>query len=289
MLVRTSALSLNNADLSVSGDAVLGNEFSGVVEAVGPGVDAAVVGRRVMGVGSAAFAEHVVSHHLHILEVPESVSSQEAAALPTALLTGFGALRRGGIQTGDTVLVTAATSGIGLVSIQVARVLGAGTMIGTTRSAERGDLLRQVGVDHVVVTDEEDLASRVRDLTVGAGADLVLDHVAGRALSEAIEAARTGGSVVSVGRLAGRTAEIDLFRLAARAVTLRSVSFGFTPPHVIGDLLRGVSIDVLPAVQDARIRPVVDSVFAFRDAAAAFHRLRSGRAGGKVLLDVDAA
>lgn len=287
ILVRTRAVALNNADLAGAADGTIaGYEFSGVVAAVGEQVDPALVGRRVMGSTPRSFAEYVVAHHRHALELPTSMTFEDGAPLPTALLTEYGALRRAGVTLGDTVLITAATSGIALVGVQLAHVLGATAVIATTRSPERADLLRRAGADRVVVTSEEDLPTRVRELTAGEGADVVLDHVGGASLAIAVRAARRGGRVVSVGRLDGARAEIDLFELAAQHVTLSSVSFGFTPPDVIGDLLTGVQTDVLPAVSDGTVRAVVDSRYSLADAGDALARLRGGETEGKIVLTV---
>ena len=282
--VRVRAAAVNNADLVAGGEAhVAGYEFSGEVDAVGPDGDAGLIGRRVMGTAPDAFADFVVVHRRHVLPVPDGMTHAEAAPLPTALLTEYGALRQAGLQRGDTVLLTAATSGIALIGVQIAHVLGADRVIGTTRSSARTGLLQRVGVDHVIVAGDEDLAEAVRRLTGGTGADVVLDHVGGAMLDTAIGAVRRGGSVVSVGRLAGSSAEIDLFRLAGRSATLRSVSFGFSPPEAIGDLLDGVAADVLAAVADGRVRAPIGATYPFDDAPAAIERLRDG-VDGKVVL-----
>ena len=123
--------------------------------------------------------------------------------------------------------------------------------------------------------------------TGGEGARLVLDHVGGDGLADAIEAACDGGAVISVGRLGGARASIDLFTLARRHVTLRSVSYGLTPPSVLGDLVDALAPVVLPAVADGRMRAVVDRTYAFGDARAALERLASGEAEGKVVLALD--
>lgn len=285
VLVHTRALALNNSDLAASPEGqIAGYDFSGVIDEVGENIDTALVGRSVLGAAPASFAEYVAAHSRHVLELPEQLAFPDAAPLPTALLTEYGALRRAGVRAGDTVLITAGTSGVALVGTQLARVLGAQTVIATTRSRDRADLLSRTGVDHVVITDEVDLADRVRQLTAGVGADVVLDHVAGGMLATAFDAARTGGSVVSVGRLSGPVAKFNLLRLAARQVTLTSVSFGFDPPSVIGDLLAGVRTDAMEAIADGRVRAIIDSRHAFKDAQVAFDRLRSGEAEGKVVL-----
>ncbi|WP_200919733.1 quinone oxidoreductase family protein [Rathayibacter sp. Leaf296] len=285
--VQVRAVSLNNGDLSSTGAEIAGFEFSGVVNAIGDAVPAALLGARVMGIAEQAFAEIVVADHRHVIPVPDALGWTDAAALPTAVSTEYGALRRAGLIRGDSVLVTAATSGIALIGLQVARALGADVVIGTTRTAERAELLRRAGADEVVVLeDDADLADAVRAFTNGAGADVVLDHVGGAGLAAAVEAARSGGSVVSVGRLAGPTAEIDLFRLARQRVTLRSVSYGLTPPEILGELFAGVSEELLGAVAAGRVRPIVDRTYAFDDVASAYERLASGSAEGKVVLEL---
>lgn len=275
--VRTRAVAINNADLAEATDShVPGFEFCGDVVAVGEGVDAALIGTRVAGVGAGAFAEYVAVQHRHVLRVPDGVGADIAAASPTALLTEYGALRRADLADGETVLITAATSAIGLVGVQIATELGAGRVIATTRREARRPLLDSVGTDAVIATDKHDLADRVRELTDGRGVDVVLDHIGGAALDDAIAAARPGGRVISVGRLAGPTAEIDLFALAHSGATLQSVSFGFSPVEVIGDLLDGVTRDLLPAVQDGRIAPVIGKRCAFGDLPAVLSELADG-------------
>lgn len=287
VLVRVAAAALNNADLSEATQrAIPGFELCGEVVSVGAEAPDGLVGTRVLGIAEGTFAQYALAHHRHVIAAPESLSDAEAAALPTALTTEYGALRRAGVAPGDTVLVTAATSGIGLHAVQVARVLGARLVLGTTRTRERAQAIRSVGADHAIVTGEQDLAQTVRELTDGAGADVVLDHVAGAGLGEAIEAARIGGSVVSVGRLASRSAEIDLFALAHRQVRLQSVSYGLNPPAVLGDLLDRVRSDLFGALEDGRIRAVVDRIVTFESLSEGRDRLASGEAVGKVVLAV---
>ena len=115
---------------------------------------------------------------------------------------------------------------------------------------------------------------------------MILDHVGGDGLADAIEAACEGGNVISVGRLGGPTATIDLFGLARRHVRLRSVSYGLTPPSVLGDLFDALAPVVLSALGDGRIRAVVDRSYAFDRADAAIERLASGNAEGKVVLEL---
>lgn len=285
VLIRVHAAALNNGDLApVDEETVPGWEFAGEVVDAGGGAHGERVGQMAMGIAAGAFAEYVTAHHRHVVLVPDGLDAASAATLPTGLMTEHGAIERAGLARGDSVLITAAASGIGLLGVQLARHAGAQTVIGTTRNPARRGLLERAGADHVIVTTTDDLATATRALTDGSGADVVLDHVGGDTLDDAVQSARTGGSVVSVGRLAGGTAKIDLFALARRRVLLQSVSYGPTPPSVIGDLLDQVSSRLLPAVGDGTIRPFVDHAYAFDQLEDALARLRGGEAEGKVVL-----
>ncbi|MDY7105920.1 MAG: zinc-binding dehydrogenase [Actinomycetota bacterium] len=285
VVVRTRAVALNHADLAGADDGrVAGYELSGEVVAVGADVDPTLVGRRVMGTTPGAFARFATAHRRHVIAIPDEVSFEDAAALPTALLTEHGALTTAGVGPGDTVLLTAATSGIGLIGVQLAKLAGCANVIATTRSEERRALLESVGATTVVVADGDDLADRVLDATGGRGVDVVLDHIGGAMVATCVAATRVGGVVVSVGRLAGEEGTVDLMTLAKREVLLRSVSYGFTPPETIGRLLDGLGPEIIPAVVDGRVRAVVDRVLPFDRADEAFEHLRSGRPDGKVVL-----
>lgn len=259
VLVRVGGVGINNADLKVGDqEEVAGFEFAGIVEAVGEGVADNLVGRSVMGMTSTgAFAQFAVANRQHLMLVPDSMELKVAGALPTALVTELGAMLRAGLSHGDSLLITAATSGIALVGIRIAKALGAGLVIGTTRRADRGVLIERAGADAVVVTGEENLAERVKELTGGNGVDIAFDHVGGSLLDSVIAATRPGGRVMSVGRLAGPTSEINLFKLAHAAVSLQSVSFGFTPSTVIGSLMADVERELTAPLASGSIVPTI--------------------------------
>jgi NADPH2:quinone reductase len=285
VLIRVLGVALNNGDLSpVDRPQIPGFEFAGEVTVAGAEADSELAGQQVMGITTGAFAEYVVAHHRHIVPIPPGLDAPTAATLPTALTTEYGAARRAGVQDGDTVLITAATSAIAVMGLQVVRHLGAATVIGTTRNASRRAFLTGAGADHVIVTSTDDLAEATRSYTGGRGVDVVLDHIGGNTVDQAIQAARVSGTVVSVGRLASGRADIDLFALARRQVLLQSVSYGLTPPEVLGELFDSVTADLLPGVVDGSICPRVDSIHPFDQLPQAMDRLRSGQANGKVAL-----
>ena len=295
VLVRAHAVALNNVDPQMLEEAydvstgtgteyLAGYEFAGDVVSVGSDVEGVEVGWRVMGTTRGSFAQYVACDHRHLIRVPNGLGYEQACALTTGLLTEHGALRRGGFVPGSSVAVTGATSGIGLIGIQVAKALGATTVIGTTRSQARARLLRHAGADIVIVTSTQAVAQTLLAVTGGRGVDVVLDHVGGQILASCLSGTRDGGSVINIGRLGGAEAVIDLDALSYRHLTLRGVSFGFEPPEQIGDEVAELANDVMPAVADGRIRPVIDAVLPFEQANEAIARVRGGRAEGKVVL-----
>jgi NADPH2:quinone reductase len=298
VLVRVHAVALNNVDPQMLAQAydvstgtgteyLAGYEFAGDVVSVGSDVEDVEdveVGWRVMGTTPRSFAQYVACDHRHLIRVPDSLGYEQACALTTGLLTEYGALRRGGFVPGSSVAVTGATSGIGLIGIQVAKALGATTVIGTTRSQDRARLLRNAGADVVIVTSTQVVSQSLLNATGGRGVDVVLDHVGGQVLASCLPGTGDGGSVINIGRLGGAEAFIDLDALSYRHLTLRGVSFGFDPPEQIGDVIAALTGDVMAAVADGRIRPVIDAVYPFDQANDAIARVRGGRAEGKVVL-----
>lgn len=297
IVVRTHAVALNNtdavmlaaADPSTGGSGKeyrAGYEFAGQVSAVGDGVGTATVGRHVMGTAPAAFAQYVLADHRHVLPIPDGLGYSEASALPTGLLTEHGALTTGGFRPGQSVLITGATSSIGLIGLQIARALNAGRIIATTRSAAKHDLLKQAGADTVVITGEQDLTRSVLDATAGEGVCLALDHVGGQTFAACLPATKVDGAVVNIGRLGQAASTIDLDALSYRHLRLHGVSFGFTRAAELGAVIAAAGRDLLPAVADGRVRPLVDRTLSFDTAAEAATRLRSHQAQGKIVLAV---
>lgn len=297
VLVRARAVSLNNADVQqLDGfsapdtgrrrEYLAGYEFAGDIADTGPGADSVHIGDRVMGITQGAFAQYVLADHRHIMPIPETLGYDEASALPTGLLTEHGALTRARFRSGQSVLITGATSSIGLIGVQMAKATGAAHVIATTRSKTKEPLLRRSGADSVVVTDGQDLTQAVLDATGGEGADVVLDHVGGQTFADCLPATRVDGHVVNIGRLDGSRATIDLDALSYRHLHVRGVSFGFGRPEALGHVVAAAVEEVMPAVADHRIRPVVDSVHAFDRAHEAANRMRGHQAHGKIVLIV---
>ncbi|WP_260868930.1 MULTISPECIES: quinone oxidoreductase family protein [Gordonia] len=295
VLIRNRAAATNNADLPMLAEAdptrgghgrefIAGFEYAGEIAALGEDAGDWQVGDPVMGTFPSAFADYLIADHRFVLPRPEGLAADIACALPTALLTEFGALTVAGFVPGRSVLITGATTGIGLVGVQMAKVLGASSVVATTRTSGKREVLAGLGADTVIVTGDEDLTQATLAATGGKGADVVLDHVAGETFAQCLPATAEDGHVVNIGRLAGPASTIDLDALSYRHLTVHGVSFGFSRDWETVPILESLSADVLPAVARGEIQPVIDSVVDVADFQQVAERLRSGKAVGKAVL-----
>lgn len=295
VLIRNRAAATNNADIGMLAEAdpgtgghgnefIAGFEYAGEIDSLGDDVDTWTVGDPVMGSTPYSFAEFVVADARFVIPRPADLAPEVACALPTGLLTEHGALDKAGFVGGQSVLITGASTGIGLIGAQMAKVLGAAQVIGTTRSSGKRELLTDAGVDTVIVTSEQDLTEATLAVTSGKGAEVVLDHVAGRAFAQCLPATAEDGHVINIGRLDGPISEIDIDALSYRHLNVAGVSFGFTRKDEMTAVIARLLSEVIPAVARGEIRPVIDSTFSWTDHADAVARLRSGEAVGKIVL-----
>lgn len=299
LLVRVAAAGLNRADLymlqgsySPTASALRtftgGLELAGEVVAVGEGVTDHVVGARVMGTTVGAFATFALMDHRLAIPVPSSLSWTDAAALPVALTTEHDALvTQAGFVAGQSVLVVGATSGIGMVAVQMAKALGASIVIGTTTSESKMVAVRGAGADLVLNTSTRNPAQAVLEATDGAGVDVVLDHVGGELFGQLPALTRVQGTIVNIGRLAGPATTLDLDTVAFRRIRIQGTTFSVRTTEERAAVAAALLPGVLPAVAGGRIRPVVDAVIPFDRAQEAAERLRANQVVGKLVLEID--
>ncbi len=293
VLVRVRAAGLNRADLlqlrglypPPPGESEIpGLECSGVVERLGDEVRDWSAGDRVMAlVAGGGQAELAAVPAGQLMALPEHLSFAEGAALPEAGLTAWTNLvAEGGLEAGETVLVTGASGGVGTMAVQVAHELGA-RVLAAGRSRERLESLTALGADGLLV-DDAGLAVAVRDRTRGRGVDLVLDLVGGGRLPEHLAALRNRGRLVLVGLMAGRSAELDLGEILRRRLVLRGSVLRSRPREEKAALVAAFAAFALPRLADGRIRPVIEETVPFERVGEAYRRLDAGGVAGKVVL-----
>ncbi|GAA1987082.1 zinc-binding dehydrogenase [Amycolatopsis minnesotensis] len=295
VVVSVAAAGLNRADLLMrSGNYVptgadwavpldrVGFEMAGRVVAVGADVTGVREGDRVLAQTGGACAELVAVDHRLVLGVPDGMDWTAAAALPSALLTEFDALAPAAeLRGGERVVITGASSGVGLVGVQLARALGAASVVATTRSTAKLPLLRELGADTATLS----LVDAVEPGTV----DVALDHLGGTALADLVSLAAPGARIVQIGRLAGGRSTIDLEALAAHRVRLIGTTFRGRSAPELHALVARVRALLPELVERHGVHAVVDSVFDIADAEQAAARLDAPGVTGKVVLIVMAS
>ncbi|MFF3575050.1 zinc-binding dehydrogenase [Nocardia jiangxiensis] len=294
--IQVMAAGLNRADLyalggsytaagQTAGTFTAGMEVAGIVERSSLLAPNLPVGTRVMGITAGAFADYALCHPRMVVPIPEHLGFEEAATLPVGLITEHDALvTQAEFTVGDTVLIVGGTSSVGLVGIQLARALGADTVIATTTTEDKRAALVAAGADITINTATQNFAEAVLAATEGKGADITLDHVGGDLFAQLPAATSIGGRMVSIGRLAGQATSLNLDTIAFRRQKLIGTTFSIRSRKELGDVVQALIPEVLPAVQDGRIAPHVDSVHAVADARTAADRLRANEATGKIIL-----
>ena len=295
VLIRVHACGLNRADIGMTrGHAhgaaggpgtVLGMEWAGEVTAVGPEARGVAVGDRVMGSGAAAFAAHTLADHGRLFPIPDGMSYEEAATLPLALTTMHNAVvTKGVLQDGQFVLVQGASSGVGLMALQIARLKGARPVIGSSTTPERRSQLARFGADLAIDSRDGGWVDRVLAATEGRGVDLIIDQISGSVANQNLRATRVLGRIVNVGRLGGSHADFDFDTHAARRITYVGVTFRSRTIEEIRAIFRAVRDDIWPAVESGQLKLPIDRVFPFAEIGSAFAHMAANRHLGKIVV-----
>lgn len=268
----------------------LGYEGAGVVTALGAGVTGFALGDAVSVIpplsitrwGSygetATFPAEVVVKH------PPSLSWIEAAAIWMQYVTAYGALVEiAHLAAGEFVLITAASSSVGLAAIQIAKAIGA-TPIAVTRTSAKKAALLGAGAAHVIASQEEDLAERVSEITKGAGTRVAFDPVAGPALEQIADAMAQDGIVIEYGALSAEPTPLPLFPFLVKNLTLH----GYQYKEIVGDEVRRARARrfILDGLAAGTLRPIIDRVFPFDQIVDAHRHLESNQQFGKIVVTV---
>ena len=268
----------------------IGYEAAGTVDAVGPGVSGVEIGDRVSTIPGfnmgkyGVYGESAIVPSYAAARYPDNLSPVEGTAIWMQYLTAFGALvEYGHIEKDDLVLITAASSSVGLAAIQITKAAGA-LALATTRGAGKKKFLLNAGADHVIVTDEEDLVERVMAITSGKGARIVFDPVAGPLLEKLAEAAAPGGVIFEYGALSPEPTAFPLWSAMEKGLIVR----GYTLFEIVQDAekLAGGKHYIHDGLKSGALKPIIDRTFPL-DAIADAHRyMESNRQQGKIVVTV---
>jgi NADPH:quinone reductase len=298
--IRVEAIGLNNSEVQFrhgvyplptgSLPSRIGRECSGVVEAVGDGVQQFAIGEEVSTIPAfdiqrnGVYGEWCVVPETALERMPARLSRLEAAAVWQQYLTAYGPLVLfSRLTPHSVVLILAGASSVGLGAIQVAKLFGA-TVIATTRTAAKQDILHRTGADHVIISDGTDVAPRVREITGARGFDVALDPIAGPGLAELADAAGQEAAIFVYGQLSPEPTPLPLIPLLRKGLTIR----GYTLWEITLQPERREAARrfILRHLESRALSPVIDRVYTLDEIVEAHRYLESGRQAGKVVVRV---
>jgi putative PIG3 family NAD(P)H quinone oxidoreductase len=297
VLVRVHATAVNRADTlqrrgfyppPPGASEIIGLEVAGEIAALGDDVTGWSPGDRVMALlAGGGYAELVAVPAGQLMPVPPGMSWTDAAAIPEVFLTAHDNLfTRGRLVAGETVLIHGGGGGVGTAAIQLARRADARVLV-TAGSAAKIERCRELGADAGINHREEDFVVRVRELTGGRGADVILDVMGASYLARNLEALSPDGRLVIIGLQGGTVTDIDLNHLLRRRLSVMATTLRGRPVEQKAEIVRRFSDDALAGFEDGSLRPVVDRVVPLADAPAAHHAMEAGENIGKLVLRVD--
>jgi NADPH:quinone reductase-like Zn-dependent oxidoreductase len=268
----------------------LGYEASGTVEAVGPGVDKSWVGKTVSSVPAfpadayGVYGEVAIVPARAIAEYPKKLSYEEGTSIWMQYLTAYGALvQQGKVAKDDFVLITAASSSVGLAAIEIVKAEGAKS-IATTRSVKKKQELLDLGADYVIATQEEDLVAKVMEITGGRGARVVFDPVAGKGLEALAAATAASGMIFEYGALAAEPTPYPLFAALSKHLTIK----GYTLFEVLVNPAEFAKAKqyVFDHLEKGDFKPKIDRTFPLGEIVQAHEYMESNAQIGKIVVTV---
>jgi len=294
--IRVRAAGLNFADtLMIRGQYqdkpalpfVPGFEVAGRIDACGPGVTGFAPGERVMAApGHGGFAELAVCPADAVVRLPESIDDVTAAGFAIAYGTAYGALCWAGrLEAGETLVVHGAAGGVGLATVECGRALGA-RVIATARGPDHLAVAREHGAEAVIDTATEDVRARIRELTGGRGADVILDPIGGDIFQASLRSVAWGGRILVIGFASGQIPQIPaniLLVKNAAAIGFYWGSYRERDPARV----RASFEELLRWHAAGRIRPLISEVRPLAEAPQALERLLSRQSSGKIVLTID--
>ena len=294
LLVKVKAAGLNRADLAAARGkgghgatgATVGLDWAGEVVEVGAEAKGGFKrGDRVMCAGAGGYAEYAVCDWGRVVHIPDDLAFEHAATLPVALGTMHDALvTNGRLKAGESVLIQGASSGVGLMALQIAKLLGARLVVGTSTNAERRARLKEFGADLAVDTTEPNWPDLVLKATDGQGVDLIVDQVSGSLMNGNMRAAAIRGRIVNVGRLGGGKAEFDFDLHAQRRITYIGVTHRTRSVDELREETRAMWADLADAVKSKKLSLPVEKTYPLDQAKAAQEHMRANQHFGKILL-----
>ena len=297
VLIRVEATSVNFADIQTrqgkfhgagKPPIIPGLDAAGIIEAVGSEVESLKVGQRVIAFPkNGSYAEYIAADENLTFVIPENVDFYTAAASPIVSFTAYKLLADvARIEPGEQVLIHAAAGGIGTTAIQLAKILGAGCVIGTVGSESKVSIAMEAGADHVICNESEDFVDKVNELTNGKGVDVILDSISGKVGEKSLDCLAMYGRLVNFGNASGEYGQFITKDLHASCRAVLGFSLGTTRNHR-PELLRGTAERIMSYLAEGRLNMKIGKRFKIEEVAEAHRFVENRRSTGKVLLEMN--
>jgi NADPH:quinone reductase len=295
VLIRVEKTSVNYADIK----ARYGNKGKGRFPFI-PGLDAAGVivdkgsevqhlqiGDRVIAFpANGSYAEYVAAESILTYGIPDQISFEGAAACPTVSFLSYKILAEiARIEKGETILIHSAAGGVGSTAIQIAKLLGAGKIIGTVGDERKALIAIQAGADHIICYDKEDFAEKVNDLTDGNGVNIVLDSIAGTITQKSFSCLAPYGRLVQFGNSSGKAGTISTSDLHSSCRSVLGFSLG-TTRQIRPETLKDTAQQIIRFIVEGKLKFEIAHRFPLEEAISAHKLIESRASTGKILLDV---
>ncbi len=296
ILIKVRASSLNRADVGVAAGhqhgrvggigSRIGLECAGEVEAIGRDVKDFKPGDRVMGSAPGSYAEYVVADPGRVARIPaNNMTYEQAACLPVALQTLHNAIVTAGrFKRGETLLIQGASSGVGLMGMQIGKFMGASLVMGTSTNPARRARLKEFGCDLAIDTTDPKWPEAVKKATADKGVDLIVDMVSGGVANGNMEAAAILGRIVNVGRLGGQKGEFNFDLHALKRIDYIGVTNRTRTPEELNEVTRRMRADLWPAVEAGTLSLPIDKTFPLDKVAEALAMMKANQHFGKIVL-----
>ena len=295
ILLRVHASALNRADVlqrrghypappGVPADTP-GLEFAGEVAEIGSAVQLWKLGERVMGLtGGGAHAEYLVAHERAVMQIPRSLSWEQAAAIPEAFITAHDALWiQAGVRPNERVLIHAVGSGVGLAAVQLARAIGA-IPFGTSRTPDKLSRAKELGLESGFIVPSNPTVEDCKNWAANGAFDVVLDLAGGPYLNASLHAVAHRGRILLIGTMAGARSEIDHGLMLAKRARMIGTVLRARPLEEKIAVTRAFAREVLPFFERKALQVPIDSEFPLRDVRKAHERMESNQTFGKIVL-----
>src|ERR1700712_2000204 len=292
ILIKVHAAGVNRPDVAQRSGAyppppgasdLPGLEISGEVVALGEGANKHKVGSLVAGGG---YAQYCIAQDAQAMAVPSSLSMLEAGAIPETLMTVWhNVFERGALKPGETLLIHGGSSGIGTMAIQLAKAFGSKVIV-TVGSKDKADACLKLGADRAINYKTEDFVAVVKAATSGAGANVILDMVAGDYVDRNYDAAAVDGRIVQIATLNSPKVTVNIAKVMVKRLTHTGSTLR---PRTNADkaaMVAAIEAKVMPLLREGRVKPLMDSTFPLEQAADAHRRMETSEHIGKIVLAV---